>query len=126
MASLKEGFVANGHFQGPRRADIIIFGSMIEGNVPQVPSASQMAPEKATLDDRRPADPGSQGEHEYILQPLSRSYPSLSQEGRVSVVEHWNRSRKSQILLPIQSLQSLQTPGHVEDASTLSGSQPWC
>ena len=69
--------------------------------MPQVPGAPQVPTEQAPVDDGRPTDPGSQGEHEHVFQPLGCSHPSLSQESSVSVVEHGNRRWNGEKLLPI-------------------------
>ena len=101
MASPDQGFVADGHFQRSGCSDVVVLGSRIKGDMSQVPGASQIPTEQAPIDDGRPTDPGSQGEHEHVLQPLGRSQPSFSQEGCVSVVEHGNRGWNGEKSLPI-------------------------
>src|ERR1051326_4577191 len=121
MGAGLNGAIADRILQTAGSASDIQAAPRLQADVAQVPGPSEMPSEQPAVHHHRAAHAGAQGEHDYIFKASSGPNPAFSNQRRMGIIEHRDRTPKPEELRPIEAFQALQPGWHMKNGAAVGG-----
>src|SRR5206468_4964 len=106
--------VADGVLETAGCVDDIQLAVCVQRDVAEMPRTAKMSAEQMPIDHRRSADAGAERQHESIFAVFRRALPDFAEKRGMGIIQ--NAHRRSEFLLPLESLQFFEPALHPPDA----------